>query len=118
MLERRAEQVMQKLLTPHEREYVESRADPVPHIAARIAAKEAVYKALQTLPDARGVGWREIEVWRALDGRPSISLLGSAAAIVAAAGGLTIHLSLTHSATSAAAVAVIERAGNQKAAGT
>ncbi len=109
MLDRRGDQVMHKMLTPHEREYVAGRADPVPHIAARIAAKEAVYKALQTLPDARGVGWREIEVWRALDGRPSITLLGSAAALVSAAGGLTIHLSLTHSATSAAAVAVIER---------
>ena len=35
----------------------------------------------------------------------------SAVAASEAAGGLTIHLSLTHSATSAAAVAVLERAG-------
>ncbi len=112
MLARRGDQVMARMLTAHEREYVAMHADPVPHVAARIAAKEAVYKALQTLPDCRGVGWQEIEVWRALDGRPTASLLGRAAAAAAECGGLTIHLSLTHSATSAAAVAILERAGS------
>ena len=110
MLARREEQALRRLLTEHEREYVATRADPIPHVAARIAAKEAVYKALQTLPDCRGVSWQDIEVWRALDGRPSVSLSGSAAAAAAACGGLTIHISLTHSATSASAVAVLERA--------
>jgi holo-[acyl-carrier protein] synthase len=111
MLARREEQALRKLLTEGEREYIASRPDPVPHVAARIAAKEAVYKALQTLPDCRGVSWQEIEVWRALDGRPLAILSGRAAAASEAAGGLTIHLSLTHSATSAAAVAVLERPG-------
>ena len=111
MLARREEQALRKLLTDGEREYIATRADPVPHVAARIAAKEAVYKALQTLPDCRGVSWQEIEVWRALDGRSLAILSGRAAAASAAVGGLTIHLSLTHSATSAAAVAVLERAG-------
>jgi holo-[acyl-carrier protein] synthase len=111
MLERREEQALGKLLTPGEREYVATRADPVPHVAARIAAKEAVYKALQTLPNCRGVSWQEIEVWRALDGRPLAVLSGAAAAAADASGGLAIHLSLTHSATSAAAGAVLERAG-------
>jgi holo-[acyl-carrier protein] synthase len=110
MLERRGDQLLERVLTAHEREYVVSHADPVPHIAARLAAKEAVYKALQTLPGCRGVGWREIEVWRALDGRPTAVLLGGAAEAARLAGGLTLHLSLTHSATSAAAVAVLERA--------
>jgi holo-[acyl-carrier protein] synthase len=111
MLARREEQALRKLLTEGEREYIASRSDPVPHVAARIAAKEAVYKALQTLPNCRGVSWQEIEVWRALDGRPLAVLSGSAAAAAEAAGGLTIHLSLTHSAVSAAAVAVLERPG-------
>ena len=111
MLERRREQVFERLLSPHEREYVESRDDPVPHVAARLAAKEAVYKALQELPGARGVGWRDIEVWRDESGRPSVTLSGAALAAADANGPLKIHLSLTHTHISAAAVAVIERPG-------
>ena len=112
MLARRREQVLGRLLTDHEREYVESRDDPVPHLAARLAAKEAVYKALQELPGARGVGWRDIEVWRDQTGKPSVTLSGAAAAAAADANGpLQIHLSLTHTHVSAAAVAVIERRG-------
>ena len=111
MLERRREQVFDRLLTPHEREYVESRDDPVPHVAARLAAKEAVYKALQDLPGARGVGWRDIEVWRDESGRPSVTLSGTALDTANANGPLQIHLSLTHTHISAAAVAVIERRG-------
>ena len=111
MLERRREQVFERLLSPQEREYVESRDDPVPHVAARLAAKEAVYKALQELPGARGVGWRDIEVWRDESGKPSVTLTGAALAAANANGPLQIHLSLTHTHISAAAVAVIERRG-------
>ena len=111
MLSRRRDQAFGRFLTDHEREYVESREDPVPHMAARLAAKEAVYKALQALPDTRGVGWRDIEVWRAESGKPSVTLTGAAAAAADANGPLVIHLSLTHTHVSAAAVAVIERRG-------
>lgn len=111
MLSRRRDQAMGRFLTDHERAYVESREDPVPHMAARLAAKEAVYKALQELPDTRGVGWREIEVWRDKSGKPSVTLTGSALAAADANGPLVIHLSLTHTHVSAAAVAVIERRG-------
>lgn len=111
MLGRRRDQAFGRFLTDHERDYVESREDPVPHMAARLAAKEAVYKALQALPDTRGVGWREIEVWRAESGKPSVTLTGSAAAAADRNGPLVIHLSLTHTHVSASAVAVIERLG-------
>lgn len=111
MLSRRRDQAMSRFLTDHERAYVESREDPVPHMAARLAAKEAVYKALQELPDTRGVGWREIEVWRDESGKPSVTLTGSALQAADANGPLLIHLSLTHTHEAAAAVAVIERRG-------
>jgi holo-[acyl-carrier protein] synthase len=109
LLARRREQALTRFLSDAEREYVESRPDPVPHIAARLAAKEAVYKALQALPGCRGVGWREIEVWRDESGKPSVVLNGLAAEALAAHGPLQIHLSLTHTHVSASAVAVLER---------
>jgi holo-[acyl-carrier protein] synthase len=63
---------------------------------------------MQSLPGARGVGWREIEVARDGDGRPEIRLHGLAARLSEASGGLRIRISLTHSALSAGAVAIIE----------
>ena len=100
--------VYDKLLTEGERAYVTDQPLPAQHLAARIAAKEAVYKALQALPDSRGVGWQDVEVVRAREGFPSIRLLGVAASLAESVGGLTIHLSLSHSDTTAGAVALIE----------
>ena len=59
---------------------------PTGHAAARIAAKEAVYKAMQSLPGARAIGWREIEVTRDPEGRPAIRLHGLAERLAARAG--------------------------------
>jgi holo-[acyl-carrier protein] synthase len=107
LLANKGEHALQRFFTDEERAYLATRPDPTGHAAARIAAKEAVYKALQALPGARGVGWRDIEVTRDGDGRPAIRLHGLAAQLGAEQGGLTIQVSLTHSATSAGAVAVV-----------
>jgi holo-[acyl-carrier protein] synthase len=107
LLASKGEHAMLRFFTDDERAYLATRPDPTGHAAARIAAKEAVYKALQALPGARGVGWREIEVLRDADGRPAIRLHGHAARLAEAQGGLTVQVSLTHSATAAGAVAVV-----------
>src|SRR6266567_5090593 len=78
ILKDKGARVLERLLTPAERAYCESRPDVATHVAVRLAAKEAVYKALQGSPAARGIGWRDIEVTRAPDGRPDVSLSGSA----------------------------------------
>ena len=104
---RHGERILDRTLTSGEREYVLSLGDPVPAFAARLAAKEAVYKALQVLHNARGVGWREIGVLRRPDGRPEVELFGRAAALLVT--GLKLHISLSHSRDVAAAVAILER---------
>jgi holo-[acyl-carrier protein] synthase len=108
LLASKGEQAMTRFFSTDEREYMATRPDPTGHAAARIAAKEAVYKAMQALPGARGIGWREIEVARDVEGRPAIRLNGLAARISDASGGLRIQISLTHSALSAGAIAVVE----------
>ena len=107
LLSNKGEHAMQKFFTDDERAYLGTRPDPTGHAGARIAAKEAVYKALQSLPGARGVGWREIEVTRDDDGRPAIRLHGLAARLAEENGGLVVQVSLTHSATSAGAIAMV-----------
>ena len=111
MLADKGDHAFGRLFTDQERAYLASRPDPTGHAAARIAAKEAVYKALQSLPGARGVGWREIEVTRDPEGRPAIRLHGLAEQLAREAGGLAVQISLTHSSVEAGAVAVVMAAG-------
>ncbi len=110
LLANKGDRALRKLFTDAERRYLDSRASPAGHAAARIAAKEAVYKAMQSLPDARAIGWQEIEVTRDPEGRPAIQLHGLAETLARQSGGLVIQVSLTHSASSAGAVAVISSA--------
>lgn len=107
MLADKGAHVYDRLLTPAERAYCESRPDPAPHVAVRLAAKEAVYKALQGSEAARGIGWREIEVIRAEDGRPEVALNGLAADRARELGAQGVLLSLSHTHQAAVAVAVV-----------
>ncbi len=108
LLGHRREQVLTRFFTEAERAYLGTKVDPTGHAAARIAAKEAVYKAMQSLPGARGIGWREIEVTRDGDGRPAILLHGLAARLAEECGGVYVQISLTHSESSAGAVAGVQ----------
>ena len=108
LLSHKGEQAMARFFSEREREYLGTRMDPAGHAAARIAAKEAVYKAMQALEGARAIGWREIEVSRDAEGKPAIELHGLAARLSQESGGLRIQISLTHSAISAGAIAVVE----------
>ncbi len=107
MLDRLGERLLARTMTQGERDYIERMTDQAPAFAARLAAKEAVYKALQVLPGARPVGWREIEVVKLSDGRPEIALHGRAAALLRGSG-IRVHLSISHSRDVAAAVAILE----------
>ena len=107
MLEEKGAHVYDRLLTAAEAEYCRSRPDPSEHVAVRLAAKEAVYKALQGSDEARGIGWRDIEVTRAPDGRPDVALTGLAADRAKELGVRRVLLSLSHTHEAAVAVAVL-----------
>ena len=107
MVARHGDRALRRLLTEAERAYVATRARPAAHIAARVAAKEAAYKAFQGLPEARAVGWQDLEVRRHSDGRPTLRLHGFAAELASRYGPLDIQLTITHSDATAGAVAII-----------
>lgn len=109
MIARHGDRVLARFLTDRERAYVEARHRPAMHIAARIAAKEAAYKALQSLPGARAVSWHDLEVERETEGRPYFVLLGLARDLAERHAPLRIELSLSHSDATAGAVAVLVR---------
>src|SRR3989449_4463746 len=83
-------------------------SDIATHVAVRLAAKEAAYKALQGSAGARGIGWRDIEVIRAPDGRPEVALSGLAQARAHELGVRRVLLSLSHTHLAAVAVVVLE----------
>jgi len=84
----------ERLFTPTELEYVAPKADPVPSLAARFAAREAVMKALGLGLGAFGFHdvWVEVEE----SGQPRLVLTGRAAELAAERGVRQWHLSLSH----------------------
>jgi holo-[acyl-carrier protein] synthase len=108
MLSRHGERALARLFTPGERERAASFVNASLHLAARIAAKEAAYKALSGDGRAHGVGWLDLEVTRHADGRPDLAFHGAARRCMAELGATRCHLSLTHAGGVAAAVVIIE----------
>ena len=102
----RTPSMRQRLFTDEELEYVAPKADPVPSLAARFAAREAVMKALGVGLGA--FGFHDVWVTRAESGAPSLVVTGPAATLAAAAGVTAWHLSLTHSELIAVAYVVAE----------
>lgn len=110
ILAERGGRVLERLFTADEVAYATARARPAMHLAARLAAKEAAFKALAGSDDARLIGWREVEVVAREGHPPSIVLRGRADARARELGIRHLWLSLTHTDTAAAAVVVLERA--------
>jgi len=109
-IERRGERLLERLFTPGERSYCEARAASATHYAGRFAAKEAVMKVLGT-GWRRGVRWIDIEVVRAPGAAPELRLYGESARIAARRGIERIHVTITHDAGVALALAVGEGPG-------
>lgn len=95
-----------RLFTDVELAYVAPKSDPVPSLAARFAAREAMMKSLGLGLGA--FGFQEVWVERAESGEPSLAVTGRALELADAAGVRHWHLSLTHSASTAGAYVVAE----------
>ena len=96
----------ERLFTPVELAYVAPKSDPVPSLAARFAAREAVMKSLGLGLGA--FGFHEVWVERAESGAPSLAFAGRAAELAVLAGISRWHLSLTHSDLVAVAYVIAE----------
>lgn len=100
-LARHPERFRERCFTPDEVAELDRKPRPAESYAGRFAAKEAIGKALGT-----GVHftWREIEVRG--PGRPSVTLHGWTRDVAMRKGVAAIDVSITHSRTSSAAVAL------------
>ncbi|MBM2839594.1 MAG: acpS [Bacteroidetes bacterium] len=95
---------LQKIFTPEEIRYCQSKQNTAQHFAARFAAKEAVSKALAT--GWRGdFAWKDVEVMNDSLGQPHITLYGRLKDTLAQS---SVFVSLSHSESHVVAMVVIE----------
>jgi len=97
----RRPRLVQRLFSEQELAYAARHAQPARHLAARFCAKEAVAKAL----GMEGWNFRDVEVV-ATGGAPEIRLSGAVAERARELGAYPV-VSLTHTDTTAGAVALL-----------
>ncbi len=101
-IERWGSRFLERIFTPAEIAYCRTRSRAAESFAVRFAAKEAFAKALKV---GRVSIWREVEVVRGEGPRPSVLLHGAARQLV---GERRVDLSLSHAASHAVAVVLVE----------
>jgi holo-[acyl-carrier protein] synthase len=109
VLQRRGERFLSRVFLPGEirRERRHPRAF-AEHVAGRFAAKEAAMKALGT--GWRGVSFKEIAITREAGGKPRLVFHGRALERARGLRVVSAEVSITHTATTAAAaVALVTR---------
>ena len=104
---RQGQTFLRRIFTPQELAYARRKRQSPEHLAARFAAKEAVAKAFG---DRTGLTmrWQDVAVVHAASGQPQIQLRGQARQLQRRRRVRRIHLSLTHTAQFAVAMAVLE----------
>jgi len=99
------ERFLDRILTPAEQERAKQYKDPIPFIAGRFAAKEAILKMIGT-GWRGGIAWTDMEVLPDSLGRPVVTLTDETARLAAQLGIQRILLSITHTEHQAAASAI------------
>ncbi len=107
ILERSAESFLRRILHADEDAARARTAEGPAYVSGQFAAKEAVMKALGT--GMAGAAFAEIAVLRGAGGAPYLELHGATAGRAQELGITTWQVSITHSRTTAAAVAIAER---------
>lgn len=106
VFERQGERFLRRVFTEEEQAYCLGMKNPIPHLAARFAAKEAVSKCFTTGIGDR-LGWRSVEVVKGLRGEPLVQLDEAGVNLLAMTGSNEVLLSLSHTRGHAMACAVL-----------
>jgi len=106
-LEKFGERFGQRILLPDEMAYCLSHQHPAIFVAARFAAKEAISKAFGTGIGA-ALGWQDMEIRRKESGEPFVVLHGKGKELFAARGAQRLLVSISHTESYAAVMAVLE----------
>ncbi len=105
MIERHGDLFINRVYTPLEIEYCQSRKASTQHYAGRWAAKEAILKAIGT-GWRRGISWRDVEVRNDKSGRPVVGMRGGARDAVEHLGIRKVLVTISHCRSHATAYAI------------
>ena len=105
--EKFGERFVNRILHADEIAYCLSHKHPAPFLAVRFAAKEAISKAFGTGIGAQ-LGWQDMEIRRKESGEPFVVLHDKGEKLFLARGAKRLLISLSHTATYAAATAILE----------
>ena len=92
-----------KVYTEEEMAYAMRKRNRAERLAGFFAAKEATRKAF-----GHAIPWRSVGVSHERSGKPIILLFGDSAQLIERRGVTAVHLTITHSASVAAAVVILE----------
>jgi holo-[acyl-carrier protein] synthase len=102
--ERKLEWFARKIYTDSEFHYAMRKRNWAERLAGFFAAKEATRKAF-----GHAIPWRLVGVGHERSGKPTIELHGEAHKLIELRDVRTIHLTITHTESTAAAVVILER---------
>jgi len=92
-----------RVYTEEEMQYALRKRNWSERLAGFFAAKEAARKAF-----GHAIPWRRVGVGHESSGKPTLAFFGDYATLPASRGVTRIHLSITHTASTACAVVVLE----------
>jgi holo-[acyl-carrier protein] synthase len=98
------ESFLNKIYTQKEIDYCLSKFNKYQHLAARFAAKEAIYKAMAS-GWGKEITWKSIEITNEVNGMPIVSFNGDLKNFIS--DDKEIKISLSHSDNYVAAVAIV-----------
>lgn len=111
LVDRYGDRFLERWFDSAEIEYCRLKARPAEHYAARLAAKEATFKALR-VPGNSSLRWKDIVVEMSGDGAPSITVRGTVKDVLDRFRVTRLHLSLSHCSTHAVAMVTAEASGS------
>ena len=97
---------LKKIYTKTELDYSLSRVNKYQHLAARFAAKEAIYKALSN-DTTKAYSWQDVEIYNELNGLPKVKFSGELKDYLN--DGKEIKISMSHSENYVTCVAVLSK---------
>lgn len=103
-IERFGDHFLNKIYTQNELDYCLAKHNKYQHLAARFAAKEAIYKAIASGWEKEAT-WKNIEITNEQNGLPIVKFLGKLNDFIL--DGKEIKISLSHSENYVVAVAII-----------
>ncbi len=105
-LARFGERMERRLFTPDELADRRQHKDPLPHLAARFAVKEAFIKAIE-LENGKALEMKEIELSGNFFGKKNLALHGKARELFLQKGYNQISVSISHTDEYATAVVIL-----------